>query len=82
MRKMCQVYDSKDLLRVAEPSRAWFGASRLLRVSRNGQGVAVVVEVGWVNGLGAIRSLARNGVRVLAVDHRPWALGFLSLIHI
>ncbi len=78
MRKMCQVYDSKDLLRVAEPSRAWFGASRLLRVSRNGQGVAVVVEVGWVNGLGAIRSLARNGVRVLAVDHRPWALGFRS----
>lgn len=38
----------------------------------------MVVEVGWVNGLGAIRSLARHGVRVLAVDHRPWALGFRS----
>ena len=38
----------------------------------------MVVDVGWVNGLGAIRSLARRGVRVLAVDHRPWALGFRS----
>ncbi len=45
---------------------------------RNGTGTAVVVEVGWVNGLAAIRSLARHGVRVLAVDHRPWALGFRS----
>jgi D-aspartate ligase len=45
---------------------------------RTGTGTAVVVEVGWVNGLGAIRSLARHGVRVLAVDHRPWALGFRS----
>jgi D-aspartate ligase len=39
---------------------------------------AVVVEVGWVNGLAAIRSLGRRGVRVLAVDRRPWALGFRS----
>jgi D-aspartate ligase len=37
-----------------------------------------VVEVGWVNGLAAIRSLGRRGVRVLAVDDRPWALGFHS----
>ena len=39
---------------------------------------AVVVDVGWVNGLAAIRSLGRAGVRVLAVDHRPSALGFRS----
>jgi predicted ATP-grasp superfamily ATP-dependent carboligase len=38
----------------------------------------VVVEVAWVNGLAAIRSLGRKGVRVLAVDHRPFALGFRS----
>jgi D-aspartate ligase len=38
----------------------------------------VVVEVGWVNGLAAIRSLGRSGVRTFAVDHRPWALGFKS----
>ncbi len=39
---------------------------------------ALVVDVGWVNGLGAIRSLARAGVRVLALDHRPSALGLRS----
>jgi D-aspartate ligase len=39
---------------------------------------AAVVDVGWVNGLGAIRSLGRAGVHVLAVDHRPSALGFRS----
>ena len=39
---------------------------------------AVVVDVGWVNGLAAIRSLGRTGVEVLAVDHRPSALGFRS----
>jgi D-aspartate ligase len=38
----------------------------------------VVVEVAWVNGLAAIRSLGRHGLRVLAVDHRPFALGFRS----
>jgi predicted ATP-grasp superfamily ATP-dependent carboligase len=42
------------------------------------QGTAVVAEVGWVNGLGAIRSLGRHGLRVLALDHRPYALGFRS----
>jgi predicted ATP-grasp superfamily ATP-dependent carboligase len=31
-----------------------------------------------VNGLAAVRSLGRAGVRVLAVDHRPSALGFRS----
>jgi D-aspartate ligase len=39
---------------------------------------AAVVDVGWVNGLAALRSLGRAGVRVLAVDHRPSALGFRS----
>jgi D-aspartate ligase len=39
---------------------------------------AAVVDVGWVNGLAAIRSLGRAGVRVVAVDHRPSALGFRS----
>ena len=38
----------------------------------------MVVEVAWVNGLAAIRSLGRQGLRVLAVDHRPGALGLRS----
>jgi predicted ATP-grasp superfamily ATP-dependent carboligase len=38
----------------------------------------VVVEVAWVNGLAAIRSLGRQGLRVLAVDHRSYALGLRS----
>ena len=39
---------------------------------------ALVVDVGWVNGLAAIRSLGRARVRVLALDHRQSALGFRS----
>lgn len=39
---------------------------------------AIVVGVGWVAGLAAIRSLGRAGVRVLAVDDRRSALGFRS----
>ena len=39
---------------------------------------ALVVDVGWVNGLAAIRSLGRAGIPVIAVDHRPSALGFRS----
>src|SRR6188472_2629040 len=39
---------------------------------------AAVVDVGWVNGLAAIRSLGRAGIPVIAVDHRPSALGFRS----
>ena len=39
---------------------------------------AIVVDVGFVNGLAAIRSLGRAGLRVYAVDHRPSALGFRS----
>jgi D-aspartate ligase len=42
------------------------------------RGTAVVAEVAWVNGLAAIRSLGRQGLRVLAIDHRPYALGFRS----
>jgi D-aspartate ligase len=38
----------------------------------------VVLDVGWVNGLAAIRSLGRAGATVYAVDHRPWALGLRS----
>ncbi len=39
---------------------------------------AAVLDVGWVNGLAAVRSLGRAGIRVLAVDHRQSALGFRS----
>ena len=39
---------------------------------------AIVLEVNWVNGLGAIQTLARAGVSVLALDHRPYALGLRS----
>jgi D-aspartate ligase len=39
---------------------------------------AVVVGVGWVAGLAAIRSFGRAGIRVLAVDDRRSALGFRS----
>ena len=38
----------------------------------------VVVGVGWVAGLAAIRSLGRAGIRVLAVDDRESALGLRS----
>ena len=43
-----------------------------------GRPPAVVVDVGWVNGLAAVRSLGRAGAPVVAVDHRPWALGLRS----
>ena len=45
---------------------------------RPGKAPAVVVDVGWVNGLAAIRSLGRAGAPGLAVDHRPWARGLRS----
>src|SRR5690242_10741814 len=41
----------------------------------SGKGTAVVVEVAWVNGLAAIRSLGRRGLRVLALDHEE---GFVA----
>ncbi|HXM77396.1 MAG TPA: hypothetical protein VN971_11510, partial [Thermoanaerobaculia bacterium] len=39
---------------------------------------ALVLDVGWVNGLAAIRSLGRAGIPVVAVDHRSSPLGFRS----
>ena len=39
---------------------------------------AIVADVGWVNGLAAVRSLGRAGAPVIAVDHRRGALGFRS----
>jgi predicted ATP-grasp superfamily ATP-dependent carboligase len=39
---------------------------------------ALVVDVGWVNGLAAIRSLGRAGISVLALDYRASPLGFRS----
>ena len=42
------------------------------------KGTAVVAEVGWANGLAAIRSLGRHGLRVIAADNRTYALGFRS----
>jgi D-aspartate ligase len=39
---------------------------------------AAVLDVGWVNGLAAIRSLGRAGIPVVAFDHRAGALGFRS----
>ena len=47
-------------------------------VARSPMPPAVVADVGWVNGLAAIRSLARAGAPVVAVDHRRGALGFRS----
>jgi D-aspartate ligase len=48
------------------------------RLAGSAAAPALVVDVGWVNGLGAMRLLARAGVRVLALDHKPSALGFRS----
>src|SRR5918912_4420191 len=39
---------------------------------------ALVFECSYVNGLSAIRALARNGVPVVAIDHRRGALGLRS----
>jgi D-aspartate ligase len=39
---------------------------------------ALVLECSYVNGLSAIRRLAQNGVPVVAMDHRPAALGLRS----
>ena len=47
-------------------------------IARKPMPAAVVADVGWVNGLAAIRSLARAGAPVIAIDHRRDALGFRS----
>ena len=48
------------------------------RLARSLLPPAVVLDVSFVNGLEAIRSLAAAGAPVIAVDHRPSALGFRS----
>jgi D-aspartate ligase len=53
-------------------------AEAAAEVRRKPRPPAVVVGSRWVNGLAAIRSLGREGVPVLALDQRPWALGFKS----
>ena len=63
-----------DRARQAAPFRERIAAYALTRPMP----AAVVVDVGWVNGLAAIRSLGRAGAPVIAVDHRPSALGFRS----
>jgi D-aspartate ligase len=51
---------------------------RLRRLGAGGAAPAIVFECSYVNGLSAIRSLARLGVPVIAVDHRHQALGLRS----
>ena len=51
---------------------------RIKRYVEGRRPAALVIDVGWVNGLAAIRSLGRAGVPVLALDHRAGALGFRS----
>jgi D-aspartate ligase len=53
-------------------------SNRLLLGDSARPAAAVVVDVGWVNGLAAVRSLGRAGIPVLALDHRRSALGFRS----
>lgn len=43
-----------------------------------GRAPAVVVNVGWVNGLAAVRQLGRSGAAVVAVDKGRSGLGFRS----
>src|SRR5919198_3412043 len=59
-------------------STIWRSTRRLVSPAPSGPAAAAVIDVGWVNGLAAIRSLGRAGIRVFAVDHRPSALGFRS----
>jgi D-aspartate ligase len=53
-------------------------ASLSRRLARSLLPPAVVLDVSFVNGLEAIRSLAAAGAPVIAVDHRRSALGFRS----
>ncbi len=50
----------------------------LRHVASRERPAALVVDVGFVNGLAAVRTLGRAGVPVLALDHRPSALGLRS----
>ncbi|MGD0166993.1 MAG: hypothetical protein ABSC51_06865 [Gaiellaceae bacterium] len=52
---------------------------RILRhLAHSDSAPALVLNVGWVNGLDAIRLLARARIRVLALDHQQGALGLRS----
>jgi D-aspartate ligase len=51
---------------------------RLARLGDGARAPALVLECSYVNGLSAIRSLARIGVPVAAIDHRRSALGLRS----
>ncbi len=64
--------------RAAGPRFARGEGVNLERIAGATRPAAIVVDVGWVNGLAAIRSLGRAGVPVIAVDHRACALGFRS----
>jgi predicted ATP-grasp superfamily ATP-dependent carboligase len=46
--------------------------------ARSARAPAVVVNVGWVNGVAAIRSLGRARIPVVALDRSPSALGLRS----
>jgi D-aspartate ligase len=52
--------------------------ARLARLGNGPRPPALVFECSYVNGLSAIRSLARAGVPVAALDHRRSALGLRS----
>jgi len=51
---------------------------RLAKLGQSDKAPALVFECSYVNGLSAIRSLARVGAPVVALDHRPQALGLRS----
>jgi predicted ATP-grasp superfamily ATP-dependent carboligase len=51
---------------------------RLAAAARGRRPAGLVLECSYVNGLSAIRSLARLGVPVVALDHRRHALGLRS----
>jgi D-aspartate ligase len=51
---------------------------RVARLGGRGVPPALVLECSYVNGLSAIRALARAGVPVVALDHRRQALGLRS----
>lgn len=62
----------------APPTPSWQAAVERYLAAR-GKPAGVVIDVAWVNGLGAIRCLGRAGIPVLALDHRAGTpLGFRS----
>ncbi len=53
-------------------------ARRLREWGRQARVPALVLDCSFVNGLTAIRQLARAGIPAVAIDHRPQALGLRS----